>query len=850
MEAVNIHKFIKFCIKLLFFAVVGNIFFSCQTSKVPDGKYLLTKNEYDIKGKDVHKSLLPEYVKQKPNAKMFFILPFELWMYNYSNKKLDESFEEYDRIIPSERSQAKLDSILINNGLGEYAGKSYWLQRQMHKLGSPPTIIDTLSTESSTIRLQKFYQSKGYFDAVSSFKVEPKGKKKAKITYSINPGKVTKIKEYSYNIPYDELRELYLTRKKNEFIKVGNPLDQQILKKEIERLENNFKNNGYYDINNTREIYFKTDTINKEREVPLQLVIKRDTLVDSTGKFRKYYYNKITINDFRPSRNSNTENITTTNFENYILNSKHNKYTKKALTNLVIIEPNDLYSQKDIVATKRRIYASNNFDISDFVIKKAPASDSLLDVQIYLNPKKKFDLDFSSDVQYSELLNFGFSPGINFKMRNIFGGAENLDIGLQGTFGTVKFEDTSKNKPLNASDVSLQAKISYPKILFPYADKLISKKMTPSSELIFRINQQKNIGLGRVNATAGLNYYIQPKETIKHRLNLLNTQYTNITQPENYFSIFSSAKVTRDKIFANYFESNPSLETQYSNNEVTDDYVIQQIEQDINYLEQLRINDNSLYLSYRNMEARKRINTANTFNNSFIYEFEYNEKVDALKTHPFYLNVKTEYSGALLHAVDNIFNLNGKIFNVNYTQFTKFDVDIRKYWNINKNHQIAFRQFAGIAIPIGDNFIPFYKSYFMGGSNDLRAWTPYSVGPAGRDHGDFSVDTFKLLSSLEYRFPLSGSLQGALFVDAGNIWSSQKKSDFNPIDSNFDISDFYNELAIGSGLGFRYDFKYLIFRFDLAYKLANPHRPLGNRFDLTEVNLLKPTINFAINYPF
>jgi outer membrane protein assembly factor BamA len=809
----------------------------------------LVGNSFKYEGKKAHSSEVVDYVRQKPNPKMFAIIPFALWMYNQSDKELDESFDEYDLIVPSERSKKKLDSILIKNGLVHKAGKYYWWQRQMHKLGSPPVIIDSSLVSNSTERLRRFYQSKGYFDAKTSFIIKDKGKKKGKVQYKITPNQVTTISSYQQDIPYIELLELYEKYKNKEYIKVGNPLDQTQLKNEIVRLENIFKNQGYWNINNTKEIFFETDTIGKNKNVPLTLKIQKDTLANKNKNFKKYYYDKITFHDYKKG-----EEIIETEYKNYIIKtSKNRKFYLGTYENMAIIEKNKKYSLKDELKTKRRIYATNNFDILDYRIDTTQV-DSLLNVDIQLLQKRKYDLDFSTDSQYSELLNFGFSPGVNFKMRNIFKGAENLDISLQGTFGTVHLENTSNNL-FNASDISLQAKITYPKLfIFPFADRLINKNLSPFSSLNVGINRQHNIGLGRINFASGLNYYIQPNEMTKHQLNWFNTQYTNITQPENYFNVFSNARNVRDQMFNIYFEARPELSQMYNSGLISSENLYYQMIDDDAFYSKLDEKEKSVSNSFFNLVYKNFINTTSSLNNSIIYEFDYDQRLNPLINNPLFFHITAEYSGLLLNALDNIFKLEGKVLDVIYTNFFKVNLDFRQYWRINPKNEIAFRQFFGVAIPFKDSFIPFDKNYFMGGSNDLRAWLPFSLGPASTNFGDFSVDSFKILSSLEYRFPIASSLYGATFVDVGNIWSSNnfgaKKDNENPFDTTFDFSNFYNELGVGSGLGFRYDIKYLKIRFDFAYKVADPSLPLGERFSFKNIQPLKPTINFAINYPF
>src|SRR5690606_4419280 len=194
----------------------------------------------------------------------------------------------------------------------------------------------------------------------------------------------------------------------------------------------------------------------------------------------------------------------------------------------------------------------------------------------------------------------------------------------------------------------------------------------------------------------------------------------------------------------------------------------------------------------------------------------------------------------------------GTIFDVPYSQFVKLDVDVRKYFNLSTKSSIATRMFFGITQPYGNiEIVPFVRSYTAGGANDIRAWAAATLGPADipRYEGGenvFAIENLKLLFSAEYRFNITGIFNGALFVDAGNIWGTDK--DYEP--SLFRFKDFYKELGIGSGLGIRLDLTYFLIRADFAYKIHDPGYPEGNRWRFDDLNLLRPRLAFGINYPF
>ena len=169
--------------------------------------------------------------------------------------------------------------------------------------------------------------------------------------------------------------------------------------------------------------------------------------------------------------------------------------------------------------------------------------------------------------------------------------------------------------------------------------------------------------------------------------------------------------------------------------------------------------------------------------------------------------------------------------------------------HLYKKSSLAFRFFGGIAVPYGNsNSVPFSRSYFAGGSNDNRGWQAYSLGPGSSlSVNDFNEANLKLSLNLEYRFNIFNSLNGALFTDAGNIWNvSDNVEDEKLI---FKGTNSFQEVALGTGFGLRYDFGFFVIRGDLGFKAYNPAKEYSERW-LKDMNFSKTVFNIGINYPF
>jgi outer membrane protein assembly factor BamA len=204
----------------------------------------------------------------------------------------------------------------------------------------------------------------------------------------------------------------------------------------------------------------------------------------------------------------------------------------------------------------------------------------------------------------------------------------------------------------------------------------------------------------------------------------------------------------------------------------------------------------------------------------------------------------------LATALDLNKNDNGNylLFDVPFSQYAKLELNYIKHWDLGGDNIIATRAFGGFALPYGNSqSIPFARSFFGGGPNDNRGWQPYDLGP-GKTNGvnDFNEANFKLSFNFEYRFNVFGSLNSALFIDAGNIWNLA--DNVTDPDATFDGLRDLEDLSIATGFGFRYDISFFVIRLDFGFKTYNPGDPVQQWFNDYEFS--KMVFNFGINYPF
>lgn len=860
MSGKHIRKYLQKYYIFFFSATLLIILAACSTTKkIPAGEYLLTHNSYLYTDNRDFSSELPDYVIQKPNKKQLFLLPVGLWFYNKTNPKYDTILNEY-MTYPSEiRTQKLRDSLFLKYGHPEYKGKSLFKQRVLHNLSEAPVILNPSKTAASADNIRKRLVYRGFWDANISYKEHmDSAAKKAQVEYQITHNLPTHISEYYYHIPDKGVKQIYESVKNRTIVRAGDRLDQTKLEDEAKRITQLMRDRGYYKFNaSNEEIYFTADTLKSRKNVPLILEVHGDSL--------RKPYKKTTIGDIKVyiqnSLNENTAELRKDSVFGISFYQRDGIYKNRALWRAVILKKGTLYQQYNLDLTKRNLTAMNNFYVNP-EIDLRKGSDSILDVSYRLVPLPKYEFRITNDLTYSQILNFGIAPAIDLTTRNIFGGAENLTTSISGTFGSVKNQKNT-DKRVIAYELSAQANLNFPRLLLPFRyHKLIPKRYSPTSSITLGTSVQDNIGLGRIGFNAGLNYYANVNDIITHRLSLFNTQFSLTRNKERYYDYFPGEKEIVRNLQNTYFETHADVGTQYNNGTLNIDEVNNIIMQDGEFVSSfvLSSTENSdRFNSFMQSIYNKERQTEDVLITSMIYNFIYNEIGKKQYENPFYFSAKLEIAGNLLgflsrKETDNLATGNSKMmFGIPYSQFIKFDIDVRKYIAFANRSTLVFRQFVGLGIPYGNSTgMPFIRSYFNGGSNDIRAWRVFGgLGPSDSQADQkirmYVMDNMKLTTNVEYRMPFTSMFEGALFMDAGNIWSVKSKSG---LDDQFKFSKFLSQMGVGTGFGLRINIAYMTLRLDAAYKVYNPNIPSGSRWVISKWQPLKPVINFAFGYPF
>ena len=377
--------------------------------------------------------------------------------------------------------------------------------------------------------------------------------------------------------------------------------------------------------------------------------------------------------------------------------------------------------------------------------------------------------------------------------------------------------------------------------------------MLPATTISFGIAKQNNIGLDKENFTGIMSYNWTPKRFSSARFDLFNIQYVNNVNVDNYFRVYKSSYNVLNTL-AHQYPADPSY---FEENDINNNLLVEAtpnfIGDVLNDPAQIPVSEDDKK-TINNIEERRQRLTENNLIFASSFTFSKTSKTN-INDNDFYLfRTKVESAGNLLSlaagATNTTRNANGKktILDVAFSQYVKTEFEFIKHFEIGRQKIIALRGFAGIAIPYGNSeSIPFTRSYFAGGSNDNRAWKSYGLGPGSvASINDFNEANFKLAFNAEYRFNLVGGFNGALFVDAGNIWNAL--DNVKDEKAKFDSFESLADLAVGSGFGIRYDLSFFVIRLDLGFKTYNPAEIEKKWF--RDYNFGNSVLNIGINYPF
>ena len=830
---------------------------ACKSiNEIAGNKYLLEKNIISKNNEELINDPIKFLAVDKPNKKTLGI-PFKLYLHQMAIEKPDSVFDEW--LERKSKRKKKLNNLLSLKQVNEIKRYKYSFNHWLKRNGEAPVFIDSFAIAKNIKRFEQFFKNKGYFNTKVEVQKILKTNQKGTVKYSIQTEDQFTIDSIKQEINSPALDSLYNLSFKNRLIKKGDPFEIDRFEAERNRLISYFRNNGVYNFqqNNIQftaiidssgidtkiPVVVKISNYQKRENdslsiIPYQIheVKKINLYIDSAGQLEHY-------SAFTDSLKLDKINI----FYKGKL-----KYKPKTLEEVIFIEKDKPYSDFTRALTYRYISNLRNFKYPSITYKTI-GKTSDLEANIFLSPKERFSVGFDLDFSHSNIQDFGFSLGSSFGIRNVFRGAEVLEVSLKNTLGSSSDISSLESQLFNLYELGADTTIQFPRIMFPInLDRFIPKTMNPSTSINLNLTLQQNIGLDKQYFGASYQLNWEPNNLAKLNWKIIDLEFINNQNINNYFNVYRNSYDRLNDIGKqfnsnhNYFDFKGNLIIPEGAN---------------NFINAVLENQTSLTpenFAYQDVnlvkERQNRLTTNNLiFGSSFgVY---YNSQLNLLDETFFQFQWKLSLVGSLLNQIlkssrtEKNENNQYEIAGVTPSQFVKTEINYIKHWQVSQKTVLAFRAFSGIAIPFGNaNSIPFTRSYFSGGSNDIRGWKAYKLGPGSSNNmNEFNEANFKLTLNLEYRFPFLNKMNGAFFLDAGNIWNIF--DNINDPAYRFDGLKDLNEIAIGTGLGLRYDFNFFVFRLDTGFKTYNPALPKSSRWQ-TKYSIKEAVFNIGINYPF
>ena len=774
----------------------------CSLQKTISNKdFIVEKTNIKIDGKIIKNDSLKELITFKENSK-FLGIPISALIASSAKKNSDSLFKKW---ISKKNKQEKLTNIFSQKQLFQinkyYNNFNDWKKNNGEKI----SLIDSSKINKSKENISLYFKNIGYLDNSVSFTVNKKPQKKASIDLNVKQGPRYYIGNIVSKIESKIIDSIYNKNKFNSFLKENEFFITENFDLERNRLYNLFRNNGVYGFQiNSIVFSVKIDSTRNNYSLPVDIIINGDD----------YKIFKI--------RNINLEEID---------NETKFKFNKGFLQSKIKFRKNSVFNDS---LRKSTLKSLNNLDLFNFPsIQYTEASDNTLDANIILNNKKKFGLGFGFDIKQSDIEDIGIAFENRFKSRNFFKNGENLNLSASGSIGK------SGNKTISQTNYDLT--INFPRFLFfeNYTDNLENK----TTFLSFGSSNQRNIGLDRNSFKLDFNYgWTKNNKFID--FSAIQIELINNKNIENYFNIYSNSYGQLNFISSKY----TSDSKYFLNDQLTIPNGINLFIEDVLNGNIIIDSDDFSLLSYIEGRRQRLISNNLIIGSSFQISNNYDNRYDKKNFRQWKLKFKS--SGNLASILTNK-NSEGKklISDLEFSQFLKIESSFIRHWDVSDNSLFAMRYFGGIAIPFGNsNNIPFSESFFGGGSNDNSAWEVYKLGPGSSGaKNEFNEANLKLALNLEYRFKMFGNFKGAIFTDIGNIWNVF--DDTEEESRSFNGFDDLNELAIGSGIGVRYDSGLFIFWLDMGLKTYNPALIKKDRW-FNDFSLKKAVFNIGLNYPF
>jgi outer membrane protein assembly factor BamA len=693
-----------------------------------------------------------------------------------------------------------------------------WLRT---KVGSAPVLLDTGMVSVSKRSMMIYLYNKGYFQATISDSISFHNRK-ATVYYIVKPAKPYIVNSVYYSIADTQIARFIMQDTAKCLIKPGQNYDTYRLSDERNRLTTYVRDQGYYYFS-SNYIRYSVDSTLRNKKINLTIEVANPVIpsLDQFGTViethqKRYFIDKIfidpeygilkndttkgdtTIVHFRGSRKDTTLNTF------YFIHTKKLSIKPRTIAQAVFIKNGSHYNSSDVNKTYTQLNGLQNFRYINIQFHESadnfPGTGNKLNSKIQLSRAPLQSFSISPDVTNSAGA-LGVQGSLVYQNHNLFRGAQLLKLSLNGSAQMQGSIGSTNNILFNTIEIGITGSITFPQFLFPIKPEYFAKAMKPRTVVTIGYNFQQRPDYFRHISNISFGYTWDQNDKIRHTLNPVEIMFVKVF-PDSTFT--AELNDLNDK----------RLESQYTDHAIA----------------------------------------------GLKYTFTYNGQQFSKLKDFFYIRANFETAGNLLYAIDNVLknppNDDGyySVFNVQYSQFVRPDVDFRYFHLLSKKSSVILRFFGGFGIPYGNSYsLPFEKAFLAGGANDIRGWKMGTLGP-GRYHNDTLESSFdqtgdmQLQINAEFRFPVYKFFKSAFFADMGNVWLLKKSSDY--VGGEFTWASFIPEVAIDVGLGLRADFDYFILRLDPAIPIRVPYYMENNHWYFSQLRFSDIIWNFGIGYPF
>lgn len=761
----------------------------CNTYKyVPKGKYMLRQVDL-VKEKNLPPLDYSLYLYQVPNNRFFNVLGINLFMYNLSGR----------------------DS-------------TKWINRTLRKLGEEPVLFDEAKTDRSVNTLKNLLVNQGYFNADVQKEVRYK-KRKAFVTLRLVGNEPYTIKSYDFVSNDDTISALIQAAMHSSEIKPGVLLSSEKLNEERVRLVNFLQNKGFYAIQKDY-FYFNVDSALGSNQATVSLMLKNfklDTLTQGlSGEKRTeiayspyrirnvYFMLGVDMSNFNRQTSGTISNLPVFNLSGYdtlTTNGYKTVYKEEpfispnALISNCRIVPGDRYDINTVNRTYSRLNSLQymkyiNIRFVD-VESKLGEKERMLDCYIVLSQNEPKGLGFELEGT-NTAGDFGVAGNAVYTHRNFLNGSELFQIKVRGAY-----EALSSSFESDYSELGGEINLTLPEFKMPFLSTSFKQKVDAATELRTTYQLMSRPEFQRTVASTGVRYNWSESK-LRQTLDLIDLSYLYMPRVDSTFK-------------ANYLVNTSYLKYSYQ-----DQFILR----------------SGYSFSYVSLPGNTSNRTYYTWKGSF-------ESAGNLL-----------YTGFLLSGTPKDNNGFYKIGNINFSQYVRGELEYARNVVLTKKSKVAYRLGLGMAYPYGNsNILPFEKRFYSGGANSVRGWSVRTLGPGTYVNPSNRIDfmnqsgDMKLDMSLEYRSNMLWVIEGALFADAGNIWTLRPYSD-QP-GGNFKLNSFYKELAGSVGAGIRLNFNYFLVRIDCGMKVYDPSLLNSDPWRIRSIdNWDDFALHFAVGYPF